>query len=790
MKSGTRGAALLLAVGLLVSLLPVSALALGDLSGGTITLTREVYEYNGYANEPDVIVTVDGETLQRDEDFTVDYSDNVKPGTALVVVSGRGDWSGSMEKHFIIRPRTLTNRDLTFDQVPVKAYDGTCPVTFRASVDTVAEDLVTAVCTGTFADPYAGTGKTVTAESAALSGADSGNYVLDFSGPVTLSNGQITPKEPEIRTEAELKTGGNTLDLNSLAEDRAPGQTLRFSTDLQTKGSVLSSSGVLTSGEEPETLRIPVTMEAADLNGDGNPEYTLSRRTITVAVVEKQTQTPVTIITEPSDPGPSVGGNTGADQAALVYSGSTEVNYGETLALSVAGGSGSGEVSYTLRPITGDAVIDRNGILTPKKAGVVWVTAQKKGDDAYKDGIPVSAEVTIHPAKIVIRVRDKTAQAGDPVPTLTDEDYTITGLKAGEYLKRMPVLRYASQPNMSRSGSVAIVAEGAEVLPNGNYDPDIAYFPGTFTVTGASGGRSASSSGGTSSAVQIPASRKTHVILLWQMPHGTVATDRHSAAEGETVAVTVRPEEGFVCRRVLVTGENGRELSVTGRGEGQFTFLMPAGGVAVSAEFAPSSGVEPPPVQETMPFTDVKPGDWYCDSVFWAWKNGVMQGTSETLFSPDLTTSRGMIVTVLYRLAGSPQAPARSPFADVSADAWYAGPVSWAAWYGIVTGYDGKTFGPDDPITREQMAAVFYRYAAFRGLDVSASASLTGFSDAGKVHDYADTPLSWAVAMGLIRGMGDGTLAPQGRATRAQAAAILQRFDGQYPRDLEQNPAQ
>ena len=149
MKTGTRGVGLLLVLTLLFSVLPCPAMALGDLSAGTVTLTREVYEYNGYANEPDVAVTVNGETLQRDVDFSADYSDNVKPGTAAVTVTGRGDWTGSLEKHFIIRPRTLTARDLSFDRLPLKSYDSGCSVTFRAAVKTPAEDLVTASCAGT-----------------------------------------------------------------------------------------------------------------------------------------------------------------------------------------------------------------------------------------------------------------------------------------------------------------------------------------------------------------------------------------------------------------------------------------------------------------------------------------------------------------------------------------------------------------------------------------------------------------------------------------------------------------
>ena len=784
MKTGTRAAALLLAFCLALSLFPVSALGLGSISGGTVTLTREVYEYNGYANEPEVAVTVDGVNLQRDVDFEVEYSGNVKAGTATVMIYGHGGWSGSLEKHFIIRPRALTEKDLRFDRLPLKAYDGSTSATFQSAVETVAEDQVTAACTGTFSDPYAGAGKTVTVDSVTLSGEDSDNYILDLSGPVTLTNGQITPKEPEIQTTAELAAGGHTLDLNDLVKAGAPGQTLQFSENFQTQGSTFSATGVLTSGSETETLSIPVTMDAADLNGDGQPEYTLAQKTIIVHVVEKQTQSPVNIIT------PANGD--GDNQAALVFTGSVSVNYGETLPLAVTGGSGSGAVIYTLRPITGDGTIDVNGVFTPTKAGTVWITAHKLGDSNYKDGTPVSAEITIHPAKIIIQVRDKTAKVGDPIPVLTDGDYTITGLKAEEHLKRMPVLRYTSQPDMSLPGFVTISASGAEVLANGNYDPDITYRFGTLTIRGNTAGADAGSSSPSTAATpdeQTQASRrKTYAILLWQMPHGTVSVDRHSASAGETVTVTVRPDEGCTCDRVLVTGDNGREVAVTSRGAGKYTFRMPACGVSVSASFSAPAKEETPVVPEepkTMPFTDVKPGDWFYDCVYWAWSSGVMQGTSETLFSPNLTTSRGMIVTILYRLAGSPAAPAKSPFADVSQGAWYAAPVSWAAWYGIVNGYDGKTFGPDDPITREQMAAIFYRYASVRGYDVSAAAPLTGFSDAGKVRDYAKTPLAWAVAMGLIRGMGDGTLAPQGRATRAQAAAILQRFDGQYPRVRE-----
>ena len=200
---------------------------------------------------------------------------------------------------------------------------------------------------------------------------------------------------------------------------------------------------------------------------------------------------------------------------------------------------------------------------------------------------------------------------------------------------------------------------------------------------------------------------------------------------------------------------------------------MPGSAVRVQAAFTQ--------LVARLPFTDVKTSDWFYSSVDWVWRNGLMNGTSANLFTPNSPTSRGMIVTLLYRLAGSPEAPQWSPFADVSPSLYYAEPVAWAAWNGIVTGYSASSFGPRDPVTREQMAAIFYRYAQFRNLDLSATGSLSGFSDAARVHTYARTAMAWANAVGLITGKGGGVLDPAGLATRAQSAAILQRFAQRFP---------
>ena len=172
--------------------------------------------------------------------------------------------------------------------------------------------------------------------------------------------------------------------------------------------------------------------------------------------------------------------------------------------------------------------------------------------------------------------------------------------------------------------------------------------------------------------------------------------------------------------------------------------------------------------------TDVNDGDWFAPSVYFVLKNGLMNGVSEFVFSPGAPMTRAMLVTVLWRHEGEPEAPANT-FSDVKAGAWYADAVSWAASTGVVNGVGSNKFDPEGNITREQMAAILYRYCNGRGIDTSKQGSLSGFPDAGKVSSYATTALQWTVAEGIIGGS-DGKLLPQGNATRAQVATILMRF--------------
>ena len=179
--------------------------------------------------------------------------------------------------------------------------------------------------------------------------------------------------------------------------------------------------------------------------------------------------------------------------------------------------------------------------------------------------------------------------------------------------------------------------------------------------------------------------------------------------------------------------------------------------------------------EQSMPFTDVKETDWFYDSVQYVYDNEMMNGTGDTVFSPDATTTRGMIVTIMHRMEGTPAAGDES-FTDVSAGQYYADAVAWANENNIINGYGNAKFGPNDPITREQMAAILYRYAQYKDYDVTASGNLSGFSDAGDISSYAVDSMEWAVRSSLISGMGNNLLAPDESSTRAQIATILMRF--------------
>lgn len=260
----------------------------------------------------------------------------------------------------------------------------------------------------------------------------------------------------------------------------------------------------------------------------------------------------------------------------------------------------------------------------------------------------------------------------------------------------------------------------------------------------------------------------TYAVNVNAATNGAVAADKKTASKGTTVTVTSSPSKGYVVDAVKVVDKDGKDVAVTEK-DGKYVFTMPASAVTVTGSFKAET---PAPV--ALPFTDVKSGNWFYDAVKYAYEQGLMTGTSATTFAPNGTMNRAMIVTVLYRLEKSPAVTGASKFTDVPAGQWYSDAVAWAAANKIVNGYDETTFGPMNAVTREQMAAILFRYEQVKGLEnVTLEENLNRFPDQNKISAYAIPALQWAVGQKIINGNADGTLDPTGTATRAQVAQIF-----------------
>lgn len=265
------------------------------------------------------------------------------------------------------------------------------------------------------------------------------------------------------------------------------------------------------------------------------------------------------------------------------------------------------------------------------------------------------------------------------------------------------------------------------------------------------------------------------ITLPSRVTGGELKLSRRYAENGETVTLTAVPDEGYELDTLTVTDSKGKEIDLTHKGGNEYTFEMPAGRVEIEVSFRE--------IEVELPFTDVPEGAWYADAAAYVYEHGLMAGTSATTFAPDATTSRSMIATILWRMAGSPVVNYAMDYTDVAQGQWYSEAIRWAASEGIVGGYGNGLFGTNDPITREQFAAMLYRFAQEQGYDVSIgeNTNILSYTDVADLSEYAISAMQWAVGAGIINGTGDGsTLTPQGQATRAQAAVMLMRFCEEY----------
>lgn len=264
----------------------------------------------------------------------------------------------------------------------------------------------------------------------------------------------------------------------------------------------------------------------------------------------------------------------------------------------------------------------------------------------------------------------------------------------------------------------------------------------------------------------------TYPPKIEQPDHGKITVSPTRPGRGGKVTVTVTPEDGYTVDGITVTDQNGKEVAATRNPDGTWTFVQPAGRVTISATLRGLSASCPR--DESCPmavFTDLDLSSWYHDGIHDCLERGLMVGTSEDTFAPGMTTSRAMIATILWRLSGSPAAGDAPGFDDVDEGTWYTEAVRWAAAEGVVKGYGDGTFGPADPITREQLALMLWRYAG----SPAAEGGELAFTDGEQTSAWAWDAMLWATEEHVVNGY-DGALNPGGDATRAEAAAMLARF--------------
>ncbi len=306
---------------------------------------------------------------------------------------------------------------------------------------------------------------------------------------------------------------------------------------------------------------------------------------------------------------------------------------------------------------------------------------------------------------------------------------------------------------VKNSTSADITVNGQPIEPTKSY---------TFKYTHSSGG----SSGGSSSG------KTTYKVTTSAVNNGGVNASPSSAEKGATITITLSPDKGYKLDKLTVTDGSGKTVSTVKKSDTVYTFTMPASAVKVGVSY-----VKATTTPSKTKFNDVSANDWFASAVDYVTGKGMMNGTADNTFSPKANTTRGMVVTVLYRLENQPSTSAAS-FTDVASGAYYANAVAWANANGIVSGYGSGKFGPNDKVTREQLAAILYRYAQYKKYDVSVGedTNILSYNDAQSISTYAIPAIQWACGAGVVTGKSGSKLDPKGNATRAEVAAMLMRF--------------
>ena len=572
--------------------------------------------------------------------------------------------------------------------------------------------------------------------------------VLNNAGSI-INNGTLTGEvggsgtvTPKITTDSPLPEG--TVGVSYTATLEATGNNITWSASGLPDGLTLNSDGTITGIPSAEGTPT-VTVTATNASGSDSKEYTLNIKSATV---------PVTGVTLDKTTLELFTGNTATLTATVQPSDATNQN--------VTWESSNTEV----------ATVGANGKVTAVGEGNATITATAEENS----NISATCTVTVTQSTYSISADTKALDFGSvytgytqpaaKTVTITNDgnqQVTVTLPTANDFVITAGTGFTDSTATLAPKGTATFTVQPKAGLSVGTYSENI-------TVSGSEG-----------ATVTIPANFTVeqrdntpyYGITVNAPANGTVTCYAKSAAKGAEVTLTVKPDVGYALDKLTVTDASGKTVDVTKVDEKTYTFVMPGRAVTVEAVFAP--------ITSGLPFTDVSAGDWFYEAVQFVYENGLMDGVAGNLFAPNATLNRAMAVTILYRLEGSPGLDEENlgyPFADVDGDTWYSDAVYWARLNGIVDGVENNHFNPTGSLTREQMATILYRYAQYKGADVSASGDLSGFVDSANVSDWAVDAVKWAVGTGLVNGVEGNALAPQGTSTRAQTAAILARFCG------------
>ena len=445
-----------------------------------------------------------------------------------------------------------------------------------------------------------------------------------------------------------------------------------------------------------------------------------------------------------------------ADSSVSVAPSANTLTYtGTAQALVTAGTANGGTMMYSL---DGQNYTSFSSIPVGSDSGSYTLYYKVQGDKNHNDTTAQSISVVINQAAPIVTLADKSAAYTGSAISI--DDATVTLVNDETYSGTITYTYYSdaacTQALAGAPSAVGTYYVKASIAASGNYkaaESDVA----TLEIY-----RQSSSSSPT-----------RYTVTVEDMDNGSVTSSHSRASRGTRVTLTVSPDEGYVLDELVVLDANGDEIELTQVSETRYTFTMPRGTVTIEAAFV--EGEEPGHACPSENYDDLSTSAWYHKAVDYMLENGMMAGVSATQFDPEGTLDRAMLVQILWAMAGRPAAVG-SEFDDVAAGAWYHDAVVWAAGLGIVGGYGDGSFGPEDPITREQLALILYQFARTMDYDLSATAGLSGYADAGSVSGWAEEALSWAVGAGLISGKDGGVLDPTGTATRAEVAVILMNF--------------